>query len=176
MKKALSIALFITVLLILAGLALVQSQYKLATTEELESNCYGKSADYFDAQRSLGLIVQDKALFAVRLESENNFSPPGGHIEPGENPLEALKREYDEELRVKPSVSEKDLYKIECELLDNNTKLRTYYYTVDDWTGTLQPKASTETKWVDSTYIASGSTDTELAQALTYLKSDNLIN
>ncbi|MCA9338710.1 hypothetical protein KC949_04085, partial [Candidatus Saccharibacteria bacterium] len=63
-----------------------------------------------------------------------------------------------------------------CELLDNNTKLRTYFYTVDGWTGTLQPKASTETKWVDSTYIASGSTDTELAQALTYLKSESLIN
>lgn len=176
MKKALSVILFITILLVLAGLALVQARYKVATTEELENNCYSKNDDYFEAQRSLGLIVQDKALFAVRLESENNFSPPGGHIEPGETPIQALEREFNEELRIKPTAAEDNLYKIECELLDNNTKLRTYFYTVDGWTGTLQPKASTETKWVDSTYIASGSTDTELAQALTYLKSESLIN
>lgn len=52
--------------------------------------------------KSAGLVLRDKRLLVVRKKAhpKGAFIPPGGRIEPGETPLDALTREIREELRV----------------------------------------------------------------------------
>jgi 8-oxo-dGTP diphosphatase len=57
--------------------------------------------------KAAGVIIKDRKLLVTRSKQKLVFMSPGGKIEPGESPIQALIRELNEELQIK--VEEKDL-------------------------------------------------------------------
>ncbi len=145
-------------------------------TAELNNDCVTLSDNAFSSRRSLGLIVKNRTLLAIKLTSESNFSPPGGHIDGNEIPEQALSRELFEELGIKTKQENFRLYKQFCEKLTRSSFQRTNLYFVDSWEGDLSPEASDRVKWVRYEYINNNKADTELIRALEYLKADSLFD
>jgi mutator protein MutT len=68
---------------------------------------------------------------------------PGGHIEEGENQVQALLREVSEELTVTPTS-----YKYLCSLYHPTSELQLiHYYIVDDWEGEISAQEAEEVQW-----------------------------
>lgn len=174
-KKLLNIlfALFASVVISIAMLIALRSA---KDTAELNRDCTTLSDSSFSSRRSLGLIVKNRTLLAIKLTSESNFSPPGGHIDGNEIPEQALSRELSEELGIKTKQENFRLYKQFCEKLTRSSLQRTNLYFVDSWEGELSPKASDRVKWVRYEYVNNSKADTELQKALNYLKADNLVD
>lgn len=175
-KKHLLNILFALFAIVVITIALVIALRSAKDTAELNNDCSILSDDAFSSRRSLGLIVKNRTLLAIKLTSESNFSPPGGHIDGNEVAEQALSRELFEELGIRTNQENFRLYKQFCEKLTHSSLQRTNLYFVDSWEGDLSPEASDRVKWVRYEYINNNKADTELIKALEYLKVDNLID
>lgn len=72
------------------------------------------------------------------------WSLPGGHVEPGENPVEAVRREVREEL----GVGLGDLWPVPVQVVDQGMKM--YAFIATSWVGepaNLAPDEHDELKW-----------------------------
>ncbi|MCC4817497.1 NUDIX domain-containing protein [Vibrio lentus] len=68
---------------------------------------------------------------------------PGGHVEKGENQVQALFRELDEELNVVPIH-----YKYLCSLYHPTKELQLiHYFIVSDWKGDIKAKEADSIAW-----------------------------
>jgi len=165
-------AVFISIILVIIVVVLLLSAPAVSNL-----SCEKIPSQNLRSQRALGVVIKDGQVLSVRLggEAERNFSPPGGHVDPGETPRQALIREFKEELGVTISSENISPYKIMC----NQAKLsadRTSYFFVDNWQGTISLKNPTDTiKWVDSLYIINNKADTELVELLQQLQNDQII-
>lgn len=176
MKKLLRIILFCLLVVGLGGLVYMQDTSKEARRTELTKNCTNMNSRDFASERAHGIILRDRTIATIRLEGERNFSPPGGHIETGETPKQALRRELSEELSISTQSNSLKSFKTYCEVLGATKTQRTHTFLVENWNGEIQVNAEDQFKWVNSEYRLDPNADTELVSLLGYLKEDNLID
>ncbi|MEZ9701488.1 NUDIX domain-containing protein [Vibrio sp. 10N.261.46.E12] len=93
------------------------------------------------------LLNESQVLLEKRSESKETdpglITIPGGHIEKGENQVQALFRELDEELNVVPIH-----YKYLCSLYHPTKELQLiHYFVVSDWKGDIKAQEADDVKW-----------------------------
>ena len=93
------------------------------------------------------LLNESQVLLEKRSESKETdpglTTIPGGHIEKGENQVQALFRELDEELNVVPIH-----YKYLCSLYHPTKELQLInYFVVSDWKGDIKAQEADDVKW-----------------------------
>lgn len=175
MKKYFSVIFLLLLLILLSVVVVWQISSRSYYQEKISNQCSQIESKTFGSERALGLIIREKAILTIRLENEKNFSPPGGHIEPGETPGEALVRELKEELGVDVELNKITHFKTYCEVLGSTLTQRTYIYNVSSWEGIMQPDENSQIKWVTSEFIIDPSADTELIQLIEFAKKQGLI-
>lgn len=165
------------VFLLVASLCLYALSACTNTQKATGDGCSKFSAFSIGSRRSLGLIIRDRQLLVVKLASEKNYSPPGGHIDKGETPQVALRRELKEELGADIDDSQFTKYKSWCDVNDRGENQHTSFYLVKapDIIPTLA-NSKDKVRWVDSQYGEKKKADTELVKALEYLSRDDLID
>jgi mutator protein MutT len=98
------------------------------------------------------LLIADGNVLAERRRLTKTVAPgalaiPGGHIEAGEEPEEALRREVQEELGIVPG----DLRYV-CTLLHRSAELRRlHYFAVTEWEGTVTNHEAASLLWLPLT-------------------------
>ena len=93
------------------------------------------------------LLNESQVLLEKRSESKETdpglITIPGGHIEHGENQVQTLFRELDEELNVTPTE-----YTFLCSLYHPTTELQLiHYFIVSDWKGDIKTQEADDVKW-----------------------------
>jgi ADP-ribose pyrophosphatase YjhB (NUDIX family) len=172
-KKIISTILFILTVVVLVVLASFVNSNKQALSSE---ECLKLDSSRISSERSLGLVIENNEILAVRLNDEKNYSPPGGHNMYGEISERALTRELNEEVGVNVDGADLERYKTVCETTGTSIE-RTHYYKVDVSNATIELKQREDRiKWVSYDFISNKKADTELKQALEFLKQDGLIN
>ena len=153
MKKIYTALLATVGLILMAGVAYValHGYGKSGSIAE----CSNIPASQLDSERSQGLILKSGKLLVVRLQQEGNYSVPGGHVDFGESPQQALARELIEEVGIKAKTSGFKYYKTSCEPKNGKTQ-RVYYYLVESWEDSISLKEEGDKiKWVDFSYESS---------------------
>jgi|TARA_B100002003_G_C13965867_1_gene467629 mutator protein MutT len=95
------------------------------------------------------LLVDGNQFLVERRRLDRTGDPgavaiPGGHLEAGESPIDALHRELDEELGLTADGAE-----FFCTLLHRSDELRKlYYYAVPDWSGDIQNNEAEAVFWL----------------------------
>ncbi|MGE3620339.1 MAG: NUDIX hydrolase [Acidimicrobiia bacterium] len=88
-----------------------------------------------------GVIVEDDRLLLVRNRRRNgrdDWSTPGGVIDPGESLLDGLTREVREETGLEVRRWSAPLYRVRCEAPDLGWTLSVQAHLALDWAGELQ--------------------------------------
>ncbi|NOI90271.1 NUDIX domain-containing protein [Vibrio splendidus] len=93
------------------------------------------------------LLNESQVLLEKRSESKETdpglITIPGGHIEYGENQVQTLFREIDEELNVVPID-----YQYLCSLYHPTKELQLiHYFIVSDWEGDITAQEADDVKW-----------------------------
>ncbi|PMH06336.1 NUDIX hydrolase [Vibrio splendidus] len=93
------------------------------------------------------LLNESRVLLEKRSEFKETdpglITIPGGHIEHGENPIQALFRELDEELNIVPSD-----YKYLCSLYHPTKELQLiHYFVVNQWEGEITAQEADSVAW-----------------------------
>ncbi|PTP31416.1 NUDIX hydrolase [Vibrio splendidus] len=93
------------------------------------------------------LLNESQVLLEKRSESKETdpglITIPGGHIEHGENQVQTLFREIDEELNVVPIDSQ-----YLCSLYHPTKELQLiHYFIVSDWEGDITAQEADDVKW-----------------------------
>ena len=141
------------------------------------TSCSELTVDNLTSDRALGLIIQDRKLLALRLDGEDNYSPPGGNIELSESPEEALLSELYEELGVRVKPEELEPYHIACySKKDNSEIFRSQYYLVKKADLSLNITSNDRLQFVDFEFSNQKRADDDLRQILVYLKNAKLID
>ena len=130
--------------------------------------------------KAAGILIRDRKLLVEKSTGKDYFKSPGGKLEPGETPKQALIRELMEEFSI--SVLEEDLVEFgtfTAEAAGHADKLVVMYvFIVNNWLG--EPAASNEVEkimWINSTITE----DTKVGsvfkhQVIPILKEQNLID
>ncbi len=142
------------------------------------TECSNLTQQQLSSERSLGLIVQNRSLLSVKLAGlgEKNYSPPGGHVETGETPVQALSRELQEEVNLTVGPNNLTLFKVICEPRYESIE-RTYFYSVANLTGEIAVEGTMDRlKWVNYSYSTNKKADSELKSALQFLKDADLVD
>ncbi|WP_172380288.1 NUDIX hydrolase [Vibrio sp. Vb339] len=93
------------------------------------------------------LLNESQVLLEKRCESKETdpglITIPGGHIEHGENQVQTLFREIDEELNVVPID-----YQYLCSLYHPTKELQLiHYFIVSEWKGDITAQEADDVKW-----------------------------
>ncbi len=99
-----------------------------------------------DIYKAAGLIIQDRKVLAERSFGKPVFVQPGGRIEPGETPAQALVRELQEEFTI--DVDEADLEpfgSFSAEAANHpNQQVHMEVFMVKKWRGDITPGSEVE--------------------------------
>ncbi len=100
----------------------------------------------FDIHKAGGIIIKDRKLLVEKSKNKDFFIAPGGSIEDGESPKEALVRELLEEFKIK--VTEEDLKKFGtfCHpaVGQDGKMVCMEVYFVNSWSGEIIPDNEVE--------------------------------
>ena len=95
------------------------------------------------------LLIKDQQLLAEKRKRTKRVVPgviarPGGHMEAGEQPEEALRREVQEELEIVPLT-----IAYVCTLLHRSQEFRKlHYFAVTHWEGEIRPTEAEAVLWI----------------------------
>lgn len=108
-----------------------------------------------DIYKAAAIIIRDGKLLVTRSKGKSIFIAPGGKLEPGETPQQALIRELREEQTIE--VSERELTEVgvydAVAAGQDDVMLRMYVYKVNSFAGALTPSAEIEeNRWITSTW------------------------
>lgn len=118
------------------------------------------SADKFLVECVAFFLVNDRSILVEKRSLAKRVVPgalaiPGGHMEVGEPPEDALLREIREELDVVPTQS----YYV-CTLLHRAEEFRKlHYFAILAWNGVIQAKEAAEVYWLPITELSTLSLD-----------------
>ncbi len=128
----------------------------------------------------VGLIVRDGRIFLARRASTkkifpNRYEVPGGHVEPGETPQAALKREMREEFGIDVRVGS-PVDSFTCYMNGEFCIEVGYFCYLDEGVEPkLNPEDHNESRWIEESEIATIGKDDEetdmLTQAFKMIKS-----
>jgi ADP-ribose pyrophosphatase YjhB (NUDIX family) len=139
-------------------------------------SCSDQPYKQINSKRSLGLIIQNRKLLALRLDSEGNYSVPGGHVDSGESAEGSLSRELQEELGILTNPNDFEMFRIDCET-KKSEKEEVTFFLVRSWVGDITlNNPEDKIKWADFAFESEKKADTDLKLALYYLKEVNLID
>ncbi|MDA0205531.1 MAG: (deoxy)nucleoside triphosphate pyrophosphohydrolase [Acidobacteria bacterium] len=97
-----------------------------------------------------GLLVSDGRILACRRRSDQDHASkwefPGGKVEPGEDPRDALVRELREELRIEATLGD-EFMRYEFGYAGKEP-IELIFYWVETYDGALNDEFFAETKWV----------------------------
>ena len=106
-----------------------------------------------DIIKAAGAIVQNRKVLVERSKGKAFFIPPGGKLEPGETPEQAVIRELKEELQI--DVTEADLEPMgvfTAEAANQpGQEVQIHMYIIKDWKGEIAPDNEVdELAWITS--------------------------
>ncbi len=106
-----------------------------------------------DIYKAAGIIIKDRKLLFARAQGKDFFIDPGGKIEEGETPEQALVRELKEELSI--DVDERDLEffgeYVAPAANDNDKTVHMKAFIVKEWSGDIVASAEIEElRWLTS--------------------------
>ena len=106
-----------------------------------------------DIHKAGGILIQNRKFLISRSKGKNSFISPGGKLEPGETPGEALVRELDEEFNVE--IELKDLEKFGTFYApaaeQEDRYLQMDIFLVNQWKGEIQANNEIEEiLWINS--------------------------
>lgn len=107
----------------------------------------------FDIHKSGGIIIKNRKLLVERSKGKEFFIAPGGSIEKGESPKQALVRELKEEFKLGVILSDlKKFGTFYAKAAGQEEKtIRMDVYIVNKWKGIPTPDSEVEEMlWVDS--------------------------
>ncbi len=109
--------------------------------------------DNFDIHKSGGIIIRDNKLLVERSFGKEFFIAPGGSIEEGETPKQALVRELQEEFAIdviEDNLEEFGVFYAEAAGMDGK-RVRMDVFTVKNWDGEPRPNSEVEEiRWITS--------------------------
>jgi len=116
------------------------------------------------------LIRGDRVLLERRSPMKrlapNALAIPGGHMEPGEDREEAVRRELGEELGVTP-----DSISYVCTLLHRAEEFRKlHYFAVHEWQGEPSPHEADALEWVPIQDVSTFDLDVDRVAASEYVR------
>jgi 8-oxo-dGTP pyrophosphatase MutT (NUDIX family) len=170
--KYLSLAILLVMALVAAA-TVSDFDQKNSSNQPACSNVEEKK---INSRRSLGLIIDQKKLLALKLDSEGNYSVPGGHIDFGETAEESLIREINEELGMSLQEADLSYYSVVCEKNGKEFEKNLYYLVNADVSDLSLRNEDDRIKFVDYFYESRKNADSDLKAALYLLKQDGLID
>lgn len=107
----------------------------------------------YDIYKAAGIIIKDRKLLVDKSFGKDFYVSPGGKIETGETPIQALIRELNEEVSI--VVNEKDIKVFGTFFAQsvNNTQLtlKMDVFLINSWQGEIAPSHEIESiAWVTS--------------------------
>jgi mutator protein MutT len=117
------------------------------------------------------MLIQDDHVLAEKRKRTKQVMPgavalPGGHLELGEQPDEALRRELQEELGIAPL----DVVYV-CTLLHRSQEFRKlHYFAVTRWQGEMQPHEAEAVLWIPLDELSPLDLDVDRTAVAEYLR------
>ena len=103
-----------------------------------------------------GILLKDNKLLVTWSQGKDIFFAPGGKIEEGETPEQALIRELYEELHIEIDIESLEKFGIWSANAagELETEITMYTYIVTNWIGEINPENEIEEiQWIDSSTL-----------------------
>jgi 8-oxo-dGTP diphosphatase len=115
-------------------------EHLVATSLDAQAQGHG------DIYKAAGIIIKDRKMLVERSQGKPAFIGPGGRIDAGETPKQALVRELKEEFQI--NVNESDLEpfgRFSAEAANHpGQRVHMDVFVVKHWTGTIRPASEIE--------------------------------
>jgi 8-oxo-dGTP diphosphatase len=117
------------------------------------------------------MLIKDDHVLAEQRKRTKRVVPgtialPGGHIEEGERPVEALRREAQEELAIVPL----EMAYV-CTLLHRSQEFRKlHYFVVTRWEGEMQLREADAVRWIPLNALSTLDLDVDRMAVAEYLR------
>jgi 8-oxo-dGTP diphosphatase len=117
------------------------------------------------------MLIRDGMLLAEKRKLTKTVVPgavalPGGHLEAGEQPEEALQRELEEELGIAPVE-----VRYVCTLLHRSQEFRKlHYFVVTQWEGNIRNREAASLMWLPFTALQELDLDVDRLAVAEYLR------
>lgn len=114
-------------------------------------------SDTVDIHKAAGILISNRKLLVERSIGKEHFIAPGGSIEAGETPTEALVRELQEEFQIQTDEADFEPFGTfyAAAAGQENKRLRMDVFIVKNWQGKATPDNEVEEiKWITSSDAA----------------------
>ncbi|HSX17050.1 MAG TPA: NUDIX domain-containing protein [Patescibacteria group bacterium] len=106
-----------------------------------------------DIFKASGIIIVDRKVLVERSKGKEYFIHPGGKIEPGETPQQAVIRELKEEFQIDVAAEDLELFDQNSAPAANSPEVdvHMHVYLVKKWRGDIKPDSEVEEiRWLTS--------------------------